>query len=80
MSQPSPIFRLTAVYGVVVFFFSTVFKHFDFGPLNSVEADTEICAESYWKNLFYITNIENVGSTSGLEAVSKQNEILIILK
>ena len=50
-----------------------MYKHFDFGPLNSVEADTEMCAESYWKNLLYVTNLENVGITSPLEAVSNQN-------
>ena len=56
---------------MVIFFFSTVFKHFDYGPLNSVEEDTKACVETYWENLLYVTNIETVGSTLAKEAVSK---------
>ena len=57
-------YRLSSVYAIVVAFYSTLFKFFEFGPSSTAVSATANCAEYWWKNLAYLTNqnlVENPG-------------------
>ena len=49
---------MTSVYAVVVWFYSSVWKHFDFGPMTDNEEEVDSCVNNYWKNFAYVTNLE----------------------
>ena len=52
-------FRLTAVYGMVIFFYATLFKHLATGPQSSyITTEVDICQKSWWSNLLYINNFQ----------------------
>ena len=46
------------MYAIVIGFYSTLFKFFDFGPNNIVALETNQCAQGWWKNLIYVTNLD----------------------
>ena len=51
-------YRLTAVYAVAIGFYATLFKFFDVGPTSRVGLQVRTCADAWWRNFAYMTNLE----------------------
>ena len=48
--------RLTGVYAIIVGFHCTLYILLATGPTSAVSEEVNICRDSWWKNLLYITN------------------------
>ena len=44
------------MYIIVIGFFATLYKYFDFSVVNNVTYLNEVCQESWWRNILYISN------------------------
>ena len=63
------LFRLTGVYAFVCLFHMTLLRAFQGGPNESVPTLVQVCRDSWWRNLFYVTNYE-FSYVDNMEAVS----------
>jgi len=55
----STFFRITGIYAMVLGFYSTVFKFFNFGATNATQVNIDSCKKNWWRNLLYLTNLEH---------------------
>jgi len=72
-------FRITGIYAIVVGFYASLFKFFEWGPKNRVEDVVDICKESWYTNLAYITIYNNRWDMEQCKDKGKSHKVSLTL-
>jgi len=48
-------FRITGIYAIVIGFYATLYKFFEWGPKNKVQTAVQNCKDTWYTNLGYVT-------------------------